>query len=190
MIGLNGNDSYNSGSGGNNCSYNNSGGYNNNYSSNNYKSSDFAQNKCSGKNVFLIMILMGLLLFAVFYGADLIKVKNCKAETKGTVIDVTEIKRANTRRDGTVSSYRYKYKAKIAYAVDDEMLILDVPKSSQKFCKGQTEAIHYNESKPSESYSDRYIEQRKADFIFTIIKAVLYVVAAIMISIIFSTSRP
>lgn len=169
----------------NNNGYNNS-GYNNSYNSNNYgynsnnsyepaglSTGTAATRSSTGGGssfLFLIFAVAAALFLLVTIGTEFGKIKNCKETTKGVVVDVIQTKQRVRKKNHKHSSTRYKYyyRAKIAYEVDGEPFVLDVPKSKCRFSNGQTETVHYNKNNPSESYSDRYMDHKKTDAMFTV----------------------
>ena len=176
------NNSYNNGSyNSNNYGYS-SNGYNSNnygYSSNNsYEPADLSTGTASTRSstgggisfLFLIFAVAAALFLLVTIGTEFGKIKNCKETTKGVVVDVIQTKQRVRKKNHKHSSTRYKYyyRAKIAYEVDGEPFVLDVPKSKCRFSNGQTETVHYNKNNPSESYSDRYMDHKKTDAMFTV----------------------
>ncbi|OPZ21912.1 MAG: hypothetical protein BWZ04_00571 [Firmicutes bacterium ADurb.BinA205] len=184
------NNSNNNNGGYNNNGYNNNGynnsGYNNSYNSNNYgyssnnsyepaglgTSTASTRSSSGGGSSFLLLIfgLAAALFLLVTIGTEFGKIKNCKETTKGVVVDVIQTKQRVRKKNHKHSSTRYKYyyRAKIAYEVDGDPFVLDVPKSKCRFSNGQTEIVHYNKNNPSESYSDRYMEHKKTDAMFTV----------------------
>ncbi|HOC32672.1 MAG TPA: DUF3592 domain-containing protein [Ruminococcus flavefaciens] len=173
------NNGYNN-NGYNNSDYNNNGynnsGYNNSYNS--YNSTDLSTSTASTRSstgggssfLFLIFAVAAALFLLVTIGTEFGKIKNCKETTKGVVVDVIQTKQRVRKKNHKHSSTRYKYyyRAKIAYEVDGEPFVLDVPKSKCRFSNGQTETVHYNKNNPSESYSDRYMDHKKTDAMFTV----------------------
>ena len=170
----------------NNGGYNNNGSNNNSYNSNNYGYSSnnsyepaglstgtaSARSSTGGSSSFLFLIfaVAAALFLLVTIGTEFGKIKNCKETTKGVVVDVIQTKQRVRKKNHKHSSTRYKYyyRAKIAYEVDGEPFVLDVPKSKCRFSNGQTETVHYNKNKPSESYSDRYMDHKKTEALLTV----------------------
>lgn len=180
----------------NNNGYNNSGydnnynnGYNNNYNNNNYNNSYTptgtssvstparSSNRGNSKFLLVIFAVAAVLFLLATFGTEVGKIKNCKSRTTGTVVSVTQTRRRVRKKNRT--TYKYEYKAKIAYKVGDEQFILDVPKSTTRFTEGASETVYYNEAFPSESYSDRYMDHKKTNAIATI--ALMAVVGVIVI---------
>ena len=175
-----------------NNSNNNNGGYNNNgYNNNSYNSNNYSYNSnnsyepanlgtstastrssTGGGSSFLLLIfgVAALLFLLVTIGTEFGKIKNCKETTKGVVVDVIQTKQRVRKKKHNYSSTRYKYyyRAKIAYEVDGEPFVLDVPKSKCKFRNGQSDIVHYNKDNPSESYSEAYMDHKKTDAMFTV----------------------
>ncbi len=189
----NNNSGYNN-SGYNNSGYNNNGYNNNGYNNNGYNSNGYNNNGYNSNNsyepaglstgtaatrsstgggssfLFLIFAVAAALFLLVTIGTEFGKIKNCKETTKGVVVDVIQTKQRVRKKNHKHSSTRYKYyyRAKIAYEVDGEPFVLDVPKSKCRFSNGQTETVHYNKNNPSESYSDRYMDHKKTEALLTV----------------------
>ena len=180
------NDSNNINGGYNNNGYNNSGYNNNSYNSNNYgynsnnsyepaglgTSTASTRSSTGGGSSFLLLIfgVAAVLFLLVTIGTEFGKIKNCKETTKGVVVDVIQTKQRVRKKNHNYSSTRYKYyyRAKIAYEVDGEPFVLDVPKSKCRFREGQSDIVHYNKDNPSESYSEAYMDHKKTDAMFTV----------------------
>ena len=172
-----GNNNYNNGY--NNNGYSNSNynsGYNNNgYNNSNYNSSynstglSSTTTRSSGGPSFLVVIfaIAAVLFLMVSIGTEIGTIKNCKATTKGSVIDVVQTKKRVRRKNHY--STKYEYKAKILYVVDNEEFILDVPQSSCRFTQGETDTVYYNKDNPSESYSDKYMDHKKTSAVCTLV---------------------
>lgn len=189
----NNNGGYNN-NGYNNGGYNNNGYNNNGYNNNGYNSNVYNNNSYNSNNsyepaglgtstastrsstgggssfLFLIFAVAAALFLLVTIGTEFGKIKNCKETTKGVVVDVIQTKQRVRKKNHKHSSTRYKYyyRAKIAYEVDGEPFVLDVPKSKCRFSNGQTETVHYNKNNPSESYSDRYMDHKKTEALLTV----------------------
>ena len=165
--------------GDNNNGYNSNGYNNNSYNSNNsYEPAGLGTSTASTRSstgggssfLFLIFAVAAALFLLVTIGTEFGKIKNCKETTKGVVVDVIQTKQRVRKKKHNYSSTRYKYyyRAKIAYEVDGEPFVLDVPKSKCRFREGQSDIVHYNKDNPSESYSEAYMEHKKTDAMFTV----------------------
>jgi hypothetical protein len=130
-----------------------------NYYSNNTITSS---RRRTGKNSWIVLVLMLFLYIAIGHGIDIVKYMTCKSQTKGTVVDTIHrtprtVKNSNGKRKKSTNNSQ----ADFTFEVNGKSYKYSTPWMKNVPSKGASDTIYYNESDPNKCYAECYMDEVK-----------------------------